>query len=59
MAAILSSITSSCHRHGINPQHYLNQLLPNLPATPSGQLERWLPDAWKKNQAATPGMGLA
>jgi transposase len=46
-AAILSSLTSSCRRHGIDPQRYLTQLLTNLPATPISQIGQWLPDDWK------------
>ena len=46
-AAVLSSLTSTCRRHGINPQLYLTQLLVNLPATPISQLDAWLPDQWK------------
>jgi transposase len=46
-AAILSSITSTCRRHNIDPQRYLTQLLTNLPATPISQLSDWLPDYWK------------
>ena len=49
-AAILSSITSTCRRHEIDPQRYLTQLLANLPATPLSQLEQWLPDVWKRRQ---------
>jgi transposase len=49
-AAILSSITSTCRRHDIDPQHYLTQLLTNLPATPMSQLHQWLPDVWKRRQ---------
>ena len=49
-AAILSSITSTCRRHEIDPQRYLTQLLANLPATPFSQLEQWLPDVWKRRQ---------
>jgi transposase len=49
-AAILSSITSTCRRHEINPQIYLTQLLANLPATPMSQLDQWLPDVWKLRQ---------
>jgi hypothetical protein len=49
-AAILSSITSTCRRHEINPQLYLTQLLTNLPATPMSQLDQWLPDVWKCRQ---------
>ena len=51
-AAILSSFTSTCRRHAIDPQHYLTQLLVNLPATPISQLDQWLPDQWKRSQAA-------
>jgi transposase len=47
-AAILSSITSTCRWHSIDPQRYLTQLLTNLPATPISQLEHWLPDDWKR-----------
>jgi len=49
-AAVLSSITSTCRRHDIDPQLYLTQLLTNLPATPVSQLDRWLPDVWKRRQ---------
>ena len=49
-AAILSSITSTCRRHEIDPQHYFTQLLTNLPATRTSQLEQWLPEVWKRRQ---------
>jgi transposase len=51
-AAILSSITSTCRRHDIDPQVYLTQLLVNLPSTPMSQLDQWLPDVWKRRQDA-------
>jgi hypothetical protein len=47
-AAILSSLTSTCHRHGIDPQRYLTHLLTNLPDTPISQIDQWLPDDWKR-----------
>jgi transposase len=50
-AAILSSFTSTCRRHEINPQLYLTQLLANLPDTPISRIDEWLPDEWKKRQA--------
>lgn len=50
-AAIISSITSTCQRHGINPQVYLTQLLAGLQDTPVSQIEQWLPDRWKAAQA--------
>jgi len=49
-AAILSSITSTCRRHGIDPQRYLTQLLTNLPGTLISQIDQWLPDRWKRRQ---------
>jgi hypothetical protein len=52
-AAILSSLTSTCRRHEINPQAYLTQLLANLPDTPVSQLDEWLPDRWQKTHAAS------
>jgi transposase len=45
-AAILSSLTSTCRRHGVDPQFYLTQLLTSLPGTPISEVERWLPDRW-------------
>ena len=51
-AAILSSLTSTCRRHEINPQTYLTQLLANLPDTPISRLDEWLPDRWQKKRAA-------
>jgi len=47
-AAILSSLTSTCRRHAINPQTYLTQLLANLPDTPPNRVDAWLPDAWQQ-----------
>jgi transposase len=55
-AAILSSITSTCRRHDIDPQRYLTQLLTNLPGTPISQIDHWLPDVWKSNQS--PPLGV-
>jgi hypothetical protein len=53
-AAILSSLTSTCRRHDINPQAYLTQLLANLPNTPISRVDEWLPDRWKKTSATPP-----
>jgi transposase len=50
-AAILSSITSTCRRHGIDPQRYFTQLLTNLLDTPVSRLDQWLPDVWKSAQS--------
>lgn len=51
-AAILSSFTSTCRRHDIDPQRYLTQLLVNLPGWPASDIAAWLPDEWKRRQAA-------
>ena len=50
-AAIISSITSTCRRQGINPQVYLTQLLAGLQRTPISRLDEWLPDRWKAARA--------
>jgi hypothetical protein len=47
-AAILSSLTSTCRRHAVDPQLYFTQLLTNLPVTPATDLAEWLPDRWKR-----------
>jgi transposase len=51
-AAILASFTSTCRRHGIDPQLYFTQLLTNLPAISVRDLAAWLPDQWKLAQEA-------
>ena len=51
-AAVLSSLTSTCRRHGVDPQLYLTQLLANLPGWPVGDIDHWLPDVWKNRQPA-------
>lgn len=53
-AAILSSLTSTCKRHAVDPQLYLTQLLINLPGWPVRDLAAWLPDHWKLRQASLP-----
>ena len=53
-AAILSSLTSTCRRHELNPQAYLTQLLANLPDTPINRVDEWLPDRWKQNPPSPP-----
>ena len=49
-AAILFSITSSCHRHGIDAFAYLRDILERLahdPNPPPQSLRDWLPDRWR------------
>jgi transposase len=51
-AAILASLTSTCRRHEVDPQLYSTQLLIKLPAVQIRELSKWLPDQWKRTQAA-------
>jgi hypothetical protein len=51
-ATILSSLTSTCRRHDIDPQLYLTQLLVNLPTLTISQLHTWLPDQWKTSNSS-------
>ncbi len=47
-AAVLYSIIASCRRHGINPQHYLRDVLAKLPTmTNQDDLTALLPAHWK------------
>lgn len=46
-AAILSSLTATCKRHGADPERYIAQALVNVPHAAAAELERWLPDRWK------------
>jgi transposase len=49
-AAILFTITSSCHRHGKDVFAYLHDILQRLahePKPPPEQLRDWLPDRWQ------------
>jgi transposase len=49
-AATLFSVTSSCHRHGIDVFAYLQDILQRLAldtAPTPNQLRAWLPDRWK------------
>jgi len=50
--ATLASLSSTCRRHQLDPQLYLTQLLMNLPQTKLSELDAWLPDQWKLQQAA-------
>lgn len=52
--AILSSMTSTCRRLGIDTQLYLTQLITNIPAIKQSQLDLWLPDCWKLHLAPPP-----
>jgi len=54
-AATLFSLTSSCHRHGIDVFAYLRDILQRLAHAPGPtpeQLRDWLPDRWKPPRPA-------
>ena len=51
-AAMLASLTSTCRRHEVDPQLYSTQLLIKLPAVQIREFSKWLPDQWKRTQAA-------
>lgn len=48
-AALWYSLIASAERHSLDPQHYLTSLLAQLPSTPSADLARLLPDAWRRD----------
>jgi transposase len=58
-AAILISFTSTCHRLGVEPWAYLQDVLTRLPTTPAGQLENLLPDHWQTARVGTPTIPTA
>jgi transposase len=56
-AAVLFSVTSSCHRHGVDVFAYLHDILQRLAhdSQPAPQLLRaWLPDRWQPPVPASP-----
>jgi transposase len=50
-AAVLFSFTSTCHRLGVEPWAYLQDVLTRLPSLPAERRAELLPDRW---QAARP-----
>jgi transposase len=51
-AAVLFSFTSTCHRLGVEPWAYLQDVLTRLPALPAAQLADLLPDRWQAARSA-------
>jgi hypothetical protein len=46
---------ASAERHNVDPQRYLTSVLAKLPFVTegdAGELEQFLPDVWKKDDAA-------
>ena len=56
-AAILMTFTSTCHRLGVEPWAYLQDVLTRLPTTPVGQLLELMPDRWQAAQHARQASG--
>lgn len=52
--ARLWSLIASCDRHGVDLQRYLTSVLAKIGTTPSEELEQFLPDVWKAEDAAEP-----
>ena len=52
-AALWYSFLASAERHQADPQHYLTNLLAQIPTTPPAELTRLLPDAWRRDLTAT------
>ena len=46
-AAVLFSFTSTCHRLGIEPWAYLQDVLSRLPGLPAERRAELLPDRWQ------------
>ena len=53
-AATLYTLIASAERHGVDPQRYLTSVLAKLAITPAGELDRFLPDVWKRQAATEP-----
>lgn len=54
--ANLYTLLSSAQRHGLDPQKYLTSVLAKIGSTPMSELEQFLPDQWKAEDAAEPGV---
>lgn len=53
-SAVIYSLIVSCRRRGINPQHYLTDVLRRLPAMNITQIGQLLPECWKPLPSASP-----
>jgi len=52
--ARLWSLIASAERHGVDPQAYLTSVLAKIGTTPREELDQFLPDVWKREDAAEP-----
>jgi hypothetical protein len=54
--ARLWTLIASAERHGLNPQTYLISVLAKIGQTPLSELNQFLPDRWKDDDASEPPM---
>ena len=54
--ALLYSLIASAERHGLDPQRYLTSVFANLPFTPEDEIDRFLPDVWKREDMTDGGL---
>ncbi|QDS98800.1 Transposase IS66 family protein [Adhaeretor mobilis] len=52
--ARLWSLIVSCEQHKVDPQRYLTSVLAKIGTTHNGDLKQFLPDEWKREDAAEP-----
>ena len=52
--ARLWSLIASAERHGLDPQRYLTSVFAKIGQTPPDELDQFLPDVWKREDAAEP-----
>lgn len=45
-ATVLTSLTATCSRHGLDPWAYLSDALARLPSHPADRIDELLPDTW-------------
>jgi transposase len=50
--ARLWSLIASCERHNVDPQRYLTSVLAKIGTTPADDLDQFLPNVWKAEDAA-------
>ena len=50
--ATLWSLIASAERHQVDPQRYLTSVLAKISQTPAAELDQFLPDEWKREDAA-------
>jgi transposase len=48
------SLIASAERHSVDPQRYLTSVLAKIGQTPATEFDQFLPDAWKREDAAEP-----